>query len=159
MVRLYYSDLTEDFKPVLGLERFSDDPRDVGPALTGDEFTIEDETEIHFGGELNIGPSQVPIFLRAGVFTNPAHPLTFDSSKVNLQFGSDTPQADRDLETSLLSAAFGSLYGTRPRDFQETPVGFTFGGGLALGGRVQLDAAYVTIEQFDEFVFSFAVRF
>ena len=48
------------------------------PMLTGKEYSINDITETHVGAEYNVATGKNPIFLRAGVFTNPDHRVTFN---------------------------------------------------------------------------------
>jgi hypothetical protein len=76
------------------------------------------------------------LFVRAGVFTNPNHLVTFTG----------TPDP-------AINASEAANYNLLPRKDETSG---TFGVGIALGPRAQIDAAYVFRK---EFVLSSAVRF
>ncbi len=129
VVRIQYSSLAKDFLITLDYTQ---------PALTPNLFSVNDVTEVHFGGEYNILTGNNPVFVRAGVFTNPNHSTRFAGS------------------TALppeLNNYYNAIYNLLPRD---TLVRGTVGGGVVLGPRVQIDAAYVHRK---EFVASTGVRF
>jgi hypothetical protein len=101
-------------------------------------FSIDDATEVHFGGEYNLMTGNNPVFVRAGVFTDPNHTTHFNpSSSVS----------------TTINQYYTAVYNSLPRD---TQVRGTVGGGIAIGPRVQIDAAYVHKK---EFVASTGVRF
>ena len=107
------------------------------PTLTGNEFVTPDVTEIHVGAEYNVyNMMGNPIFVRGGVFTNPAHFVTFT--------GSSDP---------AINASETANYNLLPRSDETRG---TVGVGIAIGPRGQVDAAYVFGR---EFVLSAAVRF
>ena len=107
------------------------------------QFSIDDGTEVHFGGEYNLMTGRVPVFVRAGVFTNPNHTTRYTSS----------PSADAGMGNAGTNTFYSSIYNLLPR---ETLVRGTVGAGVAIGPRLQIDAAYVHKK---EFVASTAVRF
>jgi long-subunit fatty acid transport protein len=117
-----YSDLAKGLTPV-----FAHD------LVSGDDYAISNGTELHGGGEFNVGSDAKPVFLRAGVFTNPDHRLQFVGT---VRPGADiTPaQAQR---TNAIEAAVFNLGN------HDTQVAGTVGVGLALGRHAQADAAYV----------------
>jgi len=106
--------------------------------LNGSEFTTPDVTEIHVGAEYNVYNmmNNNPIFVRAGVYTNPSHLVTFNGT------------ADRDAN-SVQTAQYNLI----PRKDETRG---TVGAGIALGPRAQIDAAYVFGR---EFVLSAGIRF
>jgi long-subunit fatty acid transport protein len=107
------------------------------PSLTGNEYVTPDVTEVHIGAEYNIyNMKGNPLFVRAGVFTNPNHLVTFT--------GTSDP---------AINASEAANYNLLPRKDETSG---TFGVGIALGPRAQIDAAYVFRK---EFVLSSAVRF
>ena len=130
-----YSDLSRDLTPIIGHE-----------LLTADDFTINDAAEVHLGGELNVTSDRNPVWLRAGVFTNPDHRLRFVG---NVQPGGNImpPQAQR------INALERARFNLGNDDLE---VKGTLGGGMAIGPRLQADMAYVWKEQF---VLSVGARF
>jgi long-subunit fatty acid transport protein len=129
LVRIQYSSLAKDFLITLDYTQ---------PALTPNLFSVNDVTEVHFGGEYNVHTGNNPVFVRAGVFTNPNHSTRFAGSAAL------PPE---------LNNYYNAIYNLLPRD---TLVRGTVGGGIVLGPRVQIDAAYVHRK---EFVASTGVRF
>ena len=128
MVRINYSSLAKDFTIVVSFD---------SPTLKPTMFTIDDVTEVHFGAEYNIVTGNNPVFVRAGVFTNPNHTVHFSAT--------DTGKVE--------NSNFNAVYNLLPRD---TEVKGTVGAGVAIGPRFQVDAAYVIGK---EFIASMAVRF
>src|SRR5262249_22808498 len=111
---------------------------DPAPQLTGSEFDTPDVTELHVGAEYNVYTMMGnPLFVRGGVFTNPAHLVTYTGNI------SDRTQ----------QAAEVAVYNFLPRKDETRG---TAGVGIAIGPRAQIDAAYVFSK---EFVLSAAVRF
>ena len=100
-------------------------------------FTVDDATEVHFGAEYNIVTGNHPVFLRAGLYTNPDHTIHFSKT----------------IPDNVSNSLYNAIYNLLPRD---TEVKGTFGGGIAIGPRYQIDLAYVWNK---EFVASAAVRF
>jgi long-subunit fatty acid transport protein len=128
VVRVNYSSLAKDF-----LITF-----DFGSALSPSQFTIKDATEFHAGGEYNVIAGSNPVFVRAGLFTNPNHAFRYTTA----------PSLSADTNNY-----YSAIYNTLPRD---TEVKGTVGGGIVIGPRFQVDLAYVWRK---EFVASTAVRF
>jgi long-subunit fatty acid transport protein len=113
---------------------FNSDP----PQLTGSEYSTPDVTELHVGAEYNVYTLKGnPLFVRAGVFTNPAHLVTYNGN-----VSDRTSQAAEQAKYNLL-----------PRTDETRG---TVGVGFVLGPRAQIDAAYVFS---NEFVLSSAIRF
>ncbi len=142
VVRIFYSQTSKRIPFFLGALtdaiRFNVDLADVPEALDR-FFTIEDKTEVHAGGEINVGGARLPIFLRYGVFTNPNHRPRFIG-----RIGHPIVDAIQDATFNV-------------GNFNRT-TGLTFGAGFNTR-HLQADAAYVSIDNFDEFVASIALRF
>jgi long-subunit fatty acid transport protein len=120
-VRTNYSSLSENTTVVFATD-----------TVKSTDFTTPDVTEFHVGAEYNVYTMNGnPLFVRAGVFTNPAHLVTYTGSVV----------------TEI------AKYNLLPRTDETRG---TIGVGIALGPRAQIDAAYVFNR---EFVLSAAVRF
>lgn len=129
-----YSELAKGLTPVIGHD-----------LVTASDFQINDGTELHLGGELNIGSDNNPVFLRAGVFTIPDHRLRFVG---NVQPGANITAA----QAQRINVIERSVFNLGKH---ETEVKGTFGGGFALGRHFQTDVAYVWKERF---VVSLGVR-
>ena len=112
--------------------------------LFGDEFVTKDVTEMHFGAEYNVRSGNMPIFLRAGVFTNPNHAVKFTGVHDPTSSAIDT------IEENVSDEA---IYNFLPRDMETRG---TIGAGFVFGQRAQLDIAYVVGK---ELVASTAIRF
>ncbi|HSR66343.1 MAG TPA: hypothetical protein VLU25_00250, partial [Acidobacteriota bacterium] len=135
-VRIEYSDLLEDFTPI-----FSRSPNNAPQPFDENDFEIDDVWEAHFGGELGVPfGARHTVFFRGGFFTNPDHRQRFVGSTGD----------------PINDAVFQSVF-QFPDD--DTEYGWTGGGGLILANRFRVDAAYVNIDSFKEFVASFAVAF
>ena len=107
------------------------------PSLTGNEYVTPNVTEVHVGAEYNVYTLKGnPLLIRAGVFTNPNHLVSFT--------GTSDP---------AINASETAKYNLLPRKDETSG---TFGVGIALGPRAQIDAAYVFNK---EFVLSSAIRF
>jgi len=128
LLRIRYSDLSKQITPIISFSR-----------LTGSEFTVDDATELHLGGEYNVVTGENPVFVRAGLFTNPDHRMRFTS----------TPD-------EATNATNRALFNLGPSG---TEVGVTLGGGVAMGRKLQADVALVVSESVRELVVSAAVRF
>jgi long-chain fatty acid transport protein len=125
-VRTNYSSLSKDTTLIFSSTQ-----------LTGSEYVTPDVTEVHVGAEYNFYNMQGnPMFVRGGIFTNPAHLVTFA--------GTADPR---------VNAAESASYNLLPRRNETRG---TAGVGIALGPRAQIDAAYVFGK---EFVLSSGVRF
>ncbi len=111
----------------------------------GQDYRIDNATEVHFGGEIDLAQlfrkpaNKFNAFLRGGVFSDPDH---------SLRFVGTSGDPDIDLGESLVFNTFPS----------ETHVGSTFGGGVIIKNHLLIDAAYVSVNNFDEFVLSVAFR-
>jgi hypothetical protein len=103
-------------------------------------FSIRDVSELHAGGEYRFYRERFTAALRAGVFTDPDRPLRFRPGS-----NPDHP-ADR-----LLDYRFNTVT-------SRTDVGATFGGGVTLRNRVQLDAAASFSRDATDVVVSVVVR-
>jgi hypothetical protein len=141
VVRVYYSQLADN----LAQTAYLPSP-EIDPELTGRDYSIEDQTEIHFGGEVRPGGG---FYLRAGGFTLPDHSLRFTGSAGSV-IGPDYSVDLEVVEKARLN--------TRYQGFKDSPIGITFGGGFAAKG-FQADVAWVSIEHFDELVLSFGYGF
>lgn len=97
---------------------------DPAAGLTKNNFFIDDVTEIHAGGEYRIYRQGKTIAFRGGVFTDPDHQMHYRSG------GNNT----RHIADRLLRFRFNSLA-------QQTDVGVTAGGGIAIANKFQIDAA------------------
>lgn len=129
VVRVQYSSLAKNTLIVLS---FSD------PTVSSDKFSIDDATEVHFGGEYNVySVGSTSAFVRAGVFTNPDHSTKFSAT----------------IPDNTTNSVYNAIYNLLPR---ETQVVGTFGAGVTVGLHFQVDAAYVWKK---EAVVSAAVRF
>jgi long-chain fatty acid transport protein len=115
-VRINYSSLARNIALIF----------DEGSTV-GSHLTIDNVTEIHVGGEVNVSAGANPVFVRGGVFTNPNHTLKFTGplNDATIPFGNER---------------YTALYDTLPRD---TEVYGTVGAGVAVGLHLQLDVAYV----------------
>ncbi|HSR51221.1 MAG TPA: hypothetical protein VLV83_10365 [Acidobacteriota bacterium] len=135
-VRIEYSDLLEDFTPI-----FSRAATNAANPLDENDFEIDDVWEAHLGGELGVPfAGRNTAFFRAGFFTNPDHRQRFVGSTGD----------------PLNDAVFESVF-QFPDD--GTEYGWTTGGGLILNNRVRIDAAWVSIDSFQEIVASLAFAF
>jgi long-subunit fatty acid transport protein len=123
--RVAYSSLADDFTVIFNTG-----------VLTGDEFSVDDVVEVHAGGEYLLLSGRQPLFIRAGVFTNPDHRTRFGGTP------DPTVNASENAKYNLLA--------------RKTQVGGTVGLGITLGSRGQVDIAYVST---GEFVASIGVRF
>jgi long-subunit fatty acid transport protein len=124
-VRVKYSSLTQNTTIVFNL------------SLTGNEYVTPDVTELHVGAEYNVyNMKGNPLFLRAGVFTNPNHQSTFNGSS-----------------DSAFNVSQAIIFNLIPGKDETRG---TAGVGIALGPHAQIDVAYVFGR---EFVLSSAVRF
>ena len=108
--------------------------------LSHQNFFIDDVWEFHAGAEYRFHAAGSTIGLRAGLFTDPAHPLRFRAF----------PDTDP-FVASIQAFRFNSL---RPK----TDVGITAGAGFVLANRVQLDAAVSFSRDSDEIVISWVVK-
>ncbi|HET6267353.1 MAG TPA: outer membrane protein transport protein [Acidobacteriota bacterium] len=108
--------------------------------VTPKNFFIRDVVEVHGGGEYRFYLKKTTLALRAGVFTDPSHPLRFK----------DQPGTDP-IAAKVEEFRFNSLP-------DRTNVGFTLGAGIALSNRFQLDAAGSTSYEADSVVFSVVVK-
>lgn len=114
--RIYYSQqITDNF---LMLEDNFERP------LVKENFYINDVTEIHGGVEYRFYGRKWTWAARMGLFADPDHPLRFRS----------LPDTDP-LGALVADFRFNSLK-------QQTNLGVTFGGGVAVSNRVQFDLAY-----------------
>ncbi len=129
--RIQYSSLVKDFALIFGQA-----------TLNTNQYTIADVTEAHAGAEISLSAGRTPIFLRAGIFTNPNHAIEFHGASTVLT------QDARDNELTQTA-----IYNLLER---QTEVRGTVGAGFAFGQRMQLDFAYVIDS---EFVVSAGIRF
>ncbi len=113
---------------------------DFRDTTTLDHYFIDDVFEFHTGAEYRLYHEDKVIAFRAGLYTDPDHQLHFRALP-----GTDPLTAD------VLSFRFNSLK-------QKTDVGITFGAGIALANRVQVDSAFSFSRDSDEFVLSFVFK-
>lgn len=109
-------------------------------ATTKENYFINDVSEFHAGGEYRLYRRGSVIAFRGGLFTDPDHQLHFRA----------LPGTDQ-LAVNVLSFRFNSLP-------QHTDVGFTFGGGVAIKNRIQIDTAFSFSRDSDEIVLSFVCK-
>ncbi|HSP06618.1 MAG TPA: hypothetical protein VLR94_05535, partial [Acidobacteriota bacterium] len=100
-------------------------------------YFIRDVTEVHAGAEYRFYTRSVAWAVRGGVFTDPSHPLIFRRLP-------DTPD---------LAAAVEGFRFNDTRASNE--VGGTFGLGVAIRNRVQIDSAFSYNRDSEEAVLSF----
>jgi long-chain fatty acid transport protein len=137
-VRINYSSLAKNITLIF----------DEGSTVGGN-LAIDNVTEIHVGGEVNVSAAANPVFVRGGVFTNPNHTLKFTGPITNPSI-------------PLGNERYTALYDTLPRD---TETYATVGAGVAVGLHFQLDAAYVArvapsaVRGKKDLIVSAAVRF
>jgi long-subunit fatty acid transport protein len=129
VVRVNYSSLAKDF--LITQDYFPQ-------ALSPSQFKGIDAAEFHAGGEYNVIAGSNPVFVRAGLFTNPNHAFRYTTA----------PSLSADTNNY-----YSFIYNTLPRDVE---IKGTVGGGIVIGPRFQVDLAYVWRK---EFVASTAVRF
>lgn len=134
VARVAYSALEKDLTPIIAHD-----------LVTAGDFGIRDATELHAGVEFT-GGNKAPVFLRAGFFTDHDHSLRYTG---RVQPGGAVT-ADQALRTNVYEGSVFNL------GSHHTHVIGTFGGGVALGGCLQIDAAYVWKQQF---VLSTGLRF
>ena len=102
---------------------------------------MNDAYETHSGIEYRFFPGNVTMAVRAGVFTDPDHPLRFRSAGDNPDHPADALENFR--------------FNTLPA---KTTVGATAGWGIAIKNRVQLDVAASFSRDATEAVASMVVR-
>jgi long-chain fatty acid transport protein len=130
VVMIQYSQISANYVstydyPELGIYRGDDNSA---------EFDIPDTTEIHVGAEYALLSGKTPIFFRAGFFTNPNH------------------------RPSYLGIDLGELFRWNLIDYsdqiKETEIGFTFGIGVVIDGKIQIDGAYVISDSLSQGIIS-----
>jgi len=118
------------------------DFQDPAAGITPKNFYIRDVYATHAGVEWRRYGSRSTVSFRGGVFTDPSHPLRFQS-------GGNDPTHPAD---ALLKFRFN----TSPT---RTDVGVTAGGGLTLANRLQVDGAISVVRDAVDVVASMVVRF
>ncbi len=113
---------------------------DFKDTSTVKNYFIENVFEFHSGAEYRLYYTDRVIAFRAGLYSDPDHQLHFRASP-----GQDQRTVD------VLSFRFNSLE-------QKTDVGVTFGAGIALANRVQIDTAFSFSRDSDDFVLSFVLK-
>lgn len=103
------------------------------------DFAIDNEIELHIGAEGTFKAGNQYLAIRGGLFTNPDHALQY--------IGPVTPG---------FRTAVNVFFNSRNRD---TQIGYTVGGGIALNRNIQVDAAYIISDPFDEFSISAVYKF
>lgn len=114
---------------------------DPAAGLTASNFYVKDVSEIHAGAEYRFYLQRSTMAVRAGLFTDPSHPLRFRSGGNNLAHPANM----------LLDFRFNTVP-------DKTDVGATAGGGIALADRVQVDAAVSFVHDQTQFVASLVFR-
>lgn len=98
------------------------------------EFETSDTTEIHLGAEYALLSGKVPFFFRAGFFTNPNH------------------------RPSYLGTDIGEIFRWNLIDYsdqvKDTEIGFTFGVGVVIDGKIQIDGGYVISDSLSQGIIS-----
>jgi long-chain fatty acid transport protein len=135
--RVKYSDLINDFVVTASYS-----------SVRAENFTVDDKTEIHFGGEYEAIRGRYPVLLRAGIFTNPDHSLRFVPTD-----GSPVSVTNSTCNRECMVQAFTDQFNLLP---QTTRRFGTVGAGVVVGPHTQIDVSYVTT---NEFVASIAARF
>jgi long-chain fatty acid transport protein len=107
--------------------------------LSTSDYKTPDVTEVHVGAEYAVYKIKGnPLLVRAGVFTNPSHLVTFTGTETSSDGAAAVEQA---------------TYNLLPRKNHTTG---TVGAGLVVGPRLQIDVAYVGV---GTLVVSTGVRF
>ena len=114
---------------------------DPAAQLSPGNFFLEDVTEIRAGAEYRVYGRPATMAFRAGMFTDPDHPLRF-------RRGGNNPNHPAD---SLLDFRFNTL----PKRVE---TGATAGWGIAFGNRIQLDVAASFSRDATEIVASTVLR-
>ncbi len=109
------------------------------PELNPDDFTIDDQWEIHLGAEYVFAIGSVPFAARAGLFTNPAHSLRYEGPV-------------EQLEGQIADALFNATAG-------KSPLAYSVGLGAVFSGYFQVDMAFVNANLFDEAIASVIFHF
>jgi long-subunit fatty acid transport protein len=130
---LYSQRITKNFLVV----DFIDPAAGLSPA----NFSIRDVTELHSGVEYRLYNKPVTMAFRAGLFTDPDHPLRY-------VHGGNNPDHPAD---KLLDFRFNTLAA-------KTDVGITAGWGIMLGNRVQVDLAATHAADATEVIASMVLR-
>jgi hypothetical protein len=107
--------------------------------LSRNNFTVRDVWEVHAGAEFRIYRSSLTLALRSGVFTDPDHRMRFRS------------EGAASVASTLLAYRFNSVS-------DKTDVGATFGCGVMVANRFQVDAAASVSPDAHEVILSFVVR-
>lgn len=159
LLRIKYSDFLRDDTVITPESNFVGDgatpgfgfsPSRAAAAAFPVDYEIDDATELHLGGEFELPMRRLQLFTRVGIFNDPDHRIRFVGSPFN-------PLLNRRIfigNESVGEVNF-SFFNLQQRNDR---VGWTLGFG-AYARRAQADLAYVSIDSFDEFVFSIAVRF
>jgi long-chain fatty acid transport protein len=115
-------------------------------------FSMRDVSEWHGGAEYRWYAKDFTMAFRAGLFTDPDHPLQFKSG-VNLEEPNNSPREEelRYLADRLLNFRFNSTE-------LKTHIGWTAGWGIAIGNRWQIDAATSAGNDATEAVVSMVIR-
>jgi long-chain fatty acid transport protein len=131
-VRMNYSSLSKNTAVIF----------QVG-SVQGTEYVTPDVTELHLGAEYNVFNmmQKFPVFVRAGVYTNPNHLVTY------------TPIPATAINAASVNASEIAKYNLLPREDETRG---TVGVGFVFTTRFQVDVAYVFRK---EVVASTAVRF
>jgi long-subunit fatty acid transport protein len=107
--------------------------------LSRSNFTVRNVWELHAGAEYRIYRSSLTFALRAGVFTDPDHRMRFNSEGAS------------NVAVKFLDYRFNTVS-------DKTDVGATFGCGLMVANRFQVDAAASLSPDAHEVVVSFVIR-
>jgi long-chain fatty acid transport protein len=107
--------------------------------LSRTNFTVRDVWELHAGAEYRVYRSSLTFALRGGVFTDPDHRMRFRSEGAS------------NVAATLLDYRFNTVT-------DKTDIGATFGCGLMVANRFQVDAAASVSRDAHEVVVSFVIR-
>jgi hypothetical protein len=128
VVMIQYSQTTEN-----NVSTYGDVDYERGDDISA-YFDTPNTTEIHVGAEYALLSGKTPIFFRAGFFTNPDH------------------------RPYYIGADLGELYRWDLIDYSdqisETEIGITFGVGVVIDAKIQIDGAYVISDSLSQGIIS-----
>jgi len=143
----------------------------IAGGVDASQFTIRNGTDAHGGVEVNVLRGPNPVFLRYGLSRTANHTLSFgdpeacstapDGSKVDNHSPAfaGTCNLISQLYFVTQQTALNTTSGENVR-LGTAEIGYSFGGGIVVGRRTQIDAAFLqTSYKRREFVLSSAIRF
>lgn len=133
VVMIQYSQITNNM-----ISTYSGDGYDRGDDISA-SFETPNTTEIHVGAEYALLSGKTPIFFRAGFFTNPNHRPSYIGLDLGELFRWDLIDYSEQIE--------------------ETELGFTFGVGVVIDSKIQIDGAYVISDSLSQGIISVVYHF